>query len=294
MNADINMHTNTSPITVSINETNAQQLLIEESQKRLVIANFFIENSEQCTQVKQILEKLAVEYNGDFLLGNINAAEQQMLAQQLQVQALPTVMLIKDGQPVDGFAGPQTSANIRQLLDKYLPKPWDKQLLQAQELIANKAFPDAIALLRQAHQDSAQRSDIGLVLAQCYLAVNRIEEAELLLEKIPLVDQDNLYKQLLAQIHLQKTAAKTPEIEALEAANIKDPDNLAIKMQLAVQYYQEQQAKQALEHLLQILRIDKEFQNGEAKRTMLDIFKSLGNKDPLVAEYQRQLFSLLY
>ncbi len=288
------MNIETSPVTVAINDTNAQQLLIEESEKRLVIANFWVADSEPCTQVTQTLERLAAEYAGDFLLGNINAAEQQMLARQLRVQALPTVMLIKDGQPVDGFAGPQEETQIRQLLDKYLPKPWDKQLLQAQELINNKEYTDAISLLRQAHQDSGQRSDIGLELARCYIEINRLDEAQPLLDQIPMVDQDKLYEQLLAQIHLKSTAAKTPEIEALEAANAQNPDDLETKMLLAVQYYQEQHTKQALEHLIQILRIDKDFQNGEAKRTILDIFKSLGNQDPLVAEYQRQLFSLLY
>ena len=288
------MNSETSQNIVDIDDSNAQQLLIDESQKRLVLANFWVENSEPCSQVRQILEQLASEYAGDFLLGNINAAEQQMLAQQLRVQTLPTVMFIKDGQPVDGFAGPQEEAQIRDYLDKYLPKPWDKQLLQAQELINNKDFSQALSLLRTAHEDSGQRSDIGLSLSLCYIEINRLDEAESILGNIPMADQDALFEQLSAQIHLKRTAGKTPETEALEQANVQDPDNLEIKMQLAVQYYQEQHTKEALEHLIQILRADKEFQNGEAKRTMLDIFKSLGNQDPLVAEYQRQLFSLLY
>ena len=288
------MNIDTSPLIATIDETNAQELLIDESQKRLVLANFWADGSMQCQQVKQTLEKLATEYSGDFLLSNVNAAEQQMLARQLRVQSLPTVMFIKDGQPIDGFAGSREEFQIRELLDKYLPKPWDKQLLNAQALINNKDYPEAINLLRPAYEDSGQQSNIGIALAGCYIEINRLQEAESILGTIPLAGQDYHYEQLKSQLQLKLTAAKTPEIEALEAANAEDPDNLDIKMQLAVQYSQEQHTREALEHLIQILRIDKEFANGEARKTMLDIFKSLGNKDPLVIEYQRQLFSLLY
>ncbi len=284
----------TQAIIVTIDETNAQALLIAESQQRPVMAYFWATMNAQSQQLMPTLEKIANEYAGDFLLGKVNVAEQPMIARQLGVQSLPTMMLIQNGRPVDGFAGVQSESEIRKLLDKYLPNPMDKVLATAQELIEKGDVTAALALLRQAYTESQQRPDIGIHLAQVYLSLNRIDEAESLLKNIRLADQDNRYHQLVSQIQLKRTAAKTPEIETLENSLANDPDNLDIKMQLAIQYQQEQQARKALEFLIGILKTDKNYNNGEAKKTILDIFKSLGAGDPLVTEFQRQLFSLLY
>ena len=96
---------NASAHIVEIDESNAQQLLIEESMARPVVVDFWADWCGPCKQLMPILEKLADEYQGAFLLAKVNADEQQMLAQQLGVRSLPTVMVIKDGQPIDGFQG---------------------------------------------------------------------------------------------------------------------------------------------------------------------------------------------
>jgi putative thioredoxin len=283
-----------SPVSVTITMENAQTLLLDESQQRLVVACFWAEASAQSIEVRQTLEKIATSYGGDFLLASVDAVREQMIARQLQIRSVPSVMLIKNGQPIDGFAGPLGEAQIREILDQHLPKPCDKQLAEAQLLIAEGKFSLALPLLLSAHKDSGGRSDIALALGSCYLPLNRLDELEALLGTIPMEDQDALYQQLLAQLHLKRTATKTPETEALENALAADPENLSLKMQLAVRYSQENLTKEALEHLIQILRKDKQFGDGEARKRMLDIFRSLGNQDPLVIHYQRQLFSLLY
>ena len=124
--------------------------------------------------------------------------------------------------------------------------------------------------------------------------MHRIDEAEILLNSTPLAEQNALYHQLKAQITLQHSAENTPEVKALEQALALTPDDLALKIQLAVQFQHEHQTRKALELLIAVMRTDKQFNNGEAKKIMLDIFKSLGTSDPLVTEFQRQLFALLY
>ncbi|HEY9032899.1 MAG TPA: thioredoxin [Pseudomonadales bacterium] len=279
---------------ITVTAENAQQTLIDESFQRPVLADFWADWCAPCKQLMPVLEKLANEYAGAFLLAKINADEQGMIAQQLGVRSLPTVMLIKDGQPVDGFAGAQTEKFIREMLGKYLPKPWDRQLEQAKTLLAGQQYSEAASLLRDAWRDSGQQSDIGLYLAQCCLAQNRLDEAGQILAGIPMADQNHHYQQLVAELELQQTAAKTPELVALIEQLEQQPDNLQLKMQLAVKYWQDSHAADALETLLQILKTDRNFADGQARKLMLDIFSSLGNKDPLVATYQRQLFSLLY
>lgn len=285
---------NASVNIIDITLENAQQWLIEESFNRLVVADFWASWCAPCKQLMPVLEKLAQEYNGQLLLAKINADEQPMIAEQLSVRSLPTVMLFKDGQPIDGFAGAQPESAIRKLLENHLPKPWDDMLQQALQLIEQDQLSDATALLRTAWKDSGQQSHIGLQLAHCCLLQNRLDEAESLLQQIPMADQDALYQQLTAQLHLQRSAGKTPELEALLTQLQSDPDNLALKLQAAVKCWQENHPADALEYLIQILKKDRHFNDGEARKTMLDIFSSLGNKDPLVVNYQRQLFSLLY
>jgi len=279
---------------VDIDESNAQTLLIEESLKRPVVVEFWADWCGPCKQLMPILEKLAAEYQGTFLLAKVNADEQQMLAQQLGVRSLPTVMVIKDGQPVDGFSGAQPESAVREMLDKHVPSPLADALTEAEQLLAEGDIPGALALYRGAWEDSGQKPEFTMAYAGALIVANRLDEAEALLKDIKMVDQDARYEQLMAQIELQRQAARSPEVEALEADLAGDEQNHEVRIKLAVQLSSHGQYREALEHLLVVLRADRDWGNGEAKRVYLDMIATIGKGDPLAAEYQRKLFSLLY
>lgn len=285
---------NAANYIVDIDESNAQTLLIEESLKRPVVVDFWADWCGPCKQLMPILEKLAAEYQGAFLLAKVNADEQQMLAQQLGVRSLPTVMVIKDGQPIDGFSGAQPESAVREMLDKYVPSPQADSLAEAEQLLAEGDVPGALALYRGAWEESGQKPEFTLAYAGALVTANRLDEAEALLKEIKLVDQDARYEQLMAQIELQRQVARSPEIEALETDLAKDEQNHEVRIKLAVQLSSHGQYREALEHLLVVLRADRDWGNGEAKRVYLDMIATIGKGDPLAAEYQRKLFSLLY
>lgn len=155
-------------------------------------------------------------------------------------------------------------------------------------------FTDALTLLRQAYSDSGELSEVGVGLAQVFIHLNRCEEAEQILVKVPMVDQDADYKQAMAQLQLKKEAAESPELKALEQAHRDEPDNMAVQHQLAIQYSQNDKMEEALELLLSILRKDMAFEDGAAKATYTEILATLGKSDPLSIRYQRKLFTLLY
>ncbi|BFM07442.1 thioredoxin [Halioxenophilus aromaticivorans] len=282
------------PVVVDITQENAQQLLIEESKIRPVVVDFWAEWCSHCKTLTPLLERLAQEYNGQFLLAKIDADEQQMIASQLGVRSLPTVMIFKDGQPVDGFAGAQPESEIRQLLEKYLPEPWREDVNQAQMLMSEGQFTPALEPLRSALAAAPESSEVLLLLTQCYLELNRLDEAEKCLESIKMVDQDDVYKTLLARLELQRESAKSPEVEALEQQLATNPEDANLKLQLAVQYNQSGMHGDALELLIGILRKDLNFQDGEAKRLFLDMLATLGKSDPIAIKYQRKYYTLLY
>lgn len=279
---------------VDVTMENAQQVLIEESMQRPVLVDFWADWCAPCKQLMPVLEKLANEYAGQFLLAKVNADNEQMLAQQLGVRSLPTVLLLKDGQPVDGFAGAQPEQQVRELLDKYLPKPWDGQFKEAQEKMVAGDFAGALNLLRPAYTDSGERTDIAKQLASCYLELNRAADAEEVLGKIKLADQDADYEQLMAMLELKQQAADSPEIKALQEALESEPENADVAYRLAVALSQENRQEEALELLLGVLRKDLGFADGGVRNAYTDILKALGSGDPLAIKYQRKLMTLLY
>ena len=279
---------------VDIDQNNAQQYLIDESFNRPVVVDFWADWCAPCKQLMPLLEKLAEEYAGAFLLAKINADEQQGISQQLGVRSLPTVMVFKDGQPVDGFSGAQPETAVREMLQKHLPSPWDAKIAEATELLDRGDTSGALALLRAAWEESNKLLDMTLAYAGALVEANRLDEAEEVLNEVRLVDRDALHEQLMAQIELKREAGKSPEIEALESELASDESNHSVRVKLAVQLTTGAHYRDALEQLLVVLRADRDWNNGEAKRLYLDTIASIGKGDPLAAEYQRKLFSILY
>jgi putative thioredoxin len=281
-------------IIVDIDEGNAARYLIDESMQRPVVIDFWADWCGPCKTLMPILEKLAREYAGAFLLARVNADEQQLISQQFGVRSLPTVMVMQNGQPVDGFAGAQPETAVREMLEKYLPSPFESALREAQEKLAAGDAAGAITLLRGVYEASGHRHEVGMLLCQALIEARRFDDAEAILDGVRMVDQDALYEQARAQLDLAREAARSPELVALEEKLAADPGNLDLLEQIAVQYSAAGQYREALESLLSILRVDLGHQDGGTKKAYLDTIASLGKGDPLAAEYQRKLFSLLY
>lgn len=279
---------------IDITPENFQQALIEESMKRLVVVDFWADWCAPCKALMPILEKLANEYNGQFLLAKVNCDEQQAIAAQFGVRSLPTVALLKDGQPVDGFMGAQPESEIRQMLEKHLPKEYEIAYQQAQEKIASGELEEACTLLNAAHLAEPKRSDIALTFADVLIELGNLEAAEAVIGNIPLQDQDAQYNQVKAKLELASEAADSPEVKDLEDKLQQNPEDAQTVIELAVQYNQANRPEEALELLLGCLRKDLNAADGEAKKAMTDILSALDNANALKAKYQRKLYTLLY
>ncbi|MGP3590142.1 co-chaperone YbbN [Vagococcus sp. WN89Y] len=278
---------------VNITEANLQQVL-EQSVATPVLFYFWSDRSQHCQQLTPVLESLAAQYNGQFILAKVDCDAEQMVASQFGLRAIPTVYLFQNGQPVDGFQGPQPEEAIRALLDKVLPREEELKAQQAMELMEEGKHAEALPLLKEAWQLSGQNSEIGLLLAENLITLNRQDEAEAVLKTIPLQDQDTRYQGLVAQIELLKQAADTPEIQQLQKQVAENPEDAALATQLALQLHQVGRNEEALELLFGHLRKDLGAADGQARKILQDILAALGTGDALASKYRRQLYSLLY
>ncbi|MDA8492915.1 co-chaperone YbbN [Kluyvera georgiana] len=278
---------------VNITEANLHQTL-EQSVATPVLFYFWSERSQHCLELTPVLENLAAQYNGQFILAKVDCDAEQMVASQFGLRAIPTVYLFQNGQPVDGFQGPQPEEAIRALLDKVLPREEELKAQEALALIQEGKHAEALPLLKDAWQLSGQDSQIGLLLAETQIALNRSEDAEAVLKTIPMQDQDTRYQGLVAQIELLKQAADTPEIQQLQQQVEQHPDDAALASKLALQLHQVGRNEEALELLFSHLRKDLGAADGQARKMLQEILAALGTGDALASKYRRQLYSLLY
>lgn len=278
---------------VNITEANLHQTL-EQSATTPVLFYFWSERSQHCLELTPVLESLAAQYNGQFILAKVDCDAEQMVASQFGLRAIPTVYLFQNGQPVDGFQGPQPEEAIRALLDKVLPREEELKAQQAMELMQEGNYTDALPLLKDAWSMSNQDSQIGLLLAETQIALNRSEDAEAVLKTVPLQDQDTRYQGLLAKIELLKQAADTPEIQQLQQQVAQNPEDAALASQLALQLHQVGRNEEALELLFSHLQKDLGAADGQARKMLQEILAALGTGDALASKYRRKLYSLLY
>ncbi|WP_159651450.1 co-chaperone YbbN [Vibrio atypicus] len=282
-----------SPFIVELNEQNFRQVL-EGSMQTPVLIHFWAPMSQESAQIIPDLQNLAQQYNGAFTLALLNCEQEQAIASQFGVQALPTIALFVNGQPVDGLGGPQELHAIQAMLDKHLPSQDEQNLAKAAEFIQQGMHAQALPLLQGLPEDKQAKGDVKLALADCYLETQAFDQAKALLNHIPLEYQDNYFKGLVAKLELHEQSANSPEIQSLEASLQNNPSDAKIAAELALSYHQVNRDEEALELLWGFLKSDLNILDGELKKHFMDILSALGQGHAVAGKYRRQLYSLLY
>ncbi|MFZ6040781.1 co-chaperone YbbN [Vibrio natriegens] len=282
-----------SPFIVEITEQNFRETL-EGSMNTPVLIHFWANAQPESAQILPELQTLAQQYNGAFTLALLNCEDQPALASQFGVQVLPTIALFINGQAVDGLGGPQPIDAIAAMLQKHLPSPDEQLLKQVTELLAQGKHAEALSIIHTLPAELQSRGDVKLATADCLLETKQFDVAQELLGSIPLEYQDNYYKGLIAKLELHLQAADSPELQRLEQEYAANTDNLELACELAVQYNQVGRDEEALELLWNILKVNLGAQDGEVKKTFMDILSALGQGNALAGKYRRQLYSILY
>ena len=281
------------PFLVELNEQNLTETLQRSVETPLVI-NFYAPSHKESADFAKVLQRVAEQHQGQFILGLVNCETEQMIAAQFRIQALPTTYLFKEAQALDAFPGTLDEASLLQRLSAILPKEEDLKFQKALDFLQVEDYDSALPLLKDAWELSDKKnSDVALLYAETYIAMKKTEPAADILAQIPIQDRDSRWHGLQAQIELLIKAADTPEIQQLQADYAKNPTP-EIALKLAVQLHQANRNEEALDLLFSILKRDLSAENGEVKQQFLSILSAIGNADPITNKYRRLLYSLLY
>jgi putative thioredoxin len=289
--------TNTSSeYVIEVTLENFQRDVIERSRSAPVVVDFWATWCGPCVRLGPLLEKLATEYNGKFVLAKVNTESEPGLAAQFGVRSIPAVFGVRDGKAVDGFVGLQSEAVIRTWLDRLLPSPAEQIAAHAQELEATD--PKAA----ETRYNSALSFDPDLLaarlgLARIALEQGRLEDAQeqiLSLERRGYLEPEAEKIKAELTLRLQAQQAGGPPVEQARAALAAKPDDLKLKFQLAESLAAAGQYSDALALCLELVERDRKGQIGErARQTMVAIFQILPPESELVTEMQRQLSFVL-
>ena len=254
-----------------------------------MLVDFWAEWCAPCRQLKPILEKLAAEYGGRFLLAKINSDQNQELAGRCGVRGIPNVKAFVGGHLVDEFTGALPEAQVRAFIDKLLPSPAEPLRVAAQEARASGETELALSLLDDASQADPGNETVQLDMAEIRIEAGQIDAARALLDALEHKARDaSRHKALQARLKLVAAGggADAAALQARIAANGDDPD---ARLQLANALALSGDYRPALEHLLAIVRRDRKWQDEAARKAMLDLFTLLGGDaqfDDLVREFR--------
>jgi len=272
-----------------------QDQVLDRSFETPVLVDFWAEWCSPCKILMPILAKLVDEYRGKLLLAKVNTEEQRELAAHFGIRSLPTVMLFKDGQPVDQFMGALPEADIRAFLEPHLPRESDNLLGRAQLLVQQGDADGALRMLDKARAEDPENPRIQLAYAQILATLGQLAQAQEALDALPIGDQQNPeVLTLRARLMFDQVTQQTPSAAVLERRLASDPGDSEAAYQLAAHRVMDQDYPAALELLMELMRRDRAFGDDAARKGLLAVFDILGGSGELVTRYRSRMFNILH
>ena len=265
------------------------QSVLEESKHRPVVVDFWAPWCGPCKSLKPILEKLAAEYGGKFLLAKINSDDNQELAARYGVRGIPSVKAFVNGQMVDEFSGALPEGEVRAFLDRLVPGPADELRQQAADARLAGDVSGALKWLAEASKLDPDHVGVRLDAAEIMLELNEADEASRLIGSVP-DDADPRVPALKARLQFMGAAGE--DEAALTARVAANGNDLEARLKLANLFVAAGRHEAGMDQLLEIVRRDRGFGDDIGRKTLLSVFNLLGGGE-LVSRYRRLLASVL-
>ncbi len=278
---------------VDINERDFEREVVERSKTVPVVVDFWAPWCGPCRTLGPLLERLATEHEGAFVVAKVNVDENPNLASAAGAQSIPMVLGLRGGEVVAEFVGAQPEAQVREFLARLLPSEGELIATDADALRAAGKLAEAEAAYRRA-LETEPRCDRALVGLAALLA-ERGEDAE----AVTLIDRvapGTPWRQdadrLAAAIRVRQAGAV--DVGALQAKVDANPTDVAARFELAQALAARTDYEAALQHYLEIVSRDRSFRDDGARKAMLDIFELLGAAHETTQRYRSELGKVLF
>jgi putative thioredoxin len=281
-------------VSFDVGSDEFEKIVIEGSNKVPVVVDFWAEWCGPCKMLKPVLEKLAEEYQGKFILAKVDSDANQALAGQYGVRGIPNVKAFLGGKVIDEFSGALSESEVRAFLDRIIPSPGEELRLQAVQSLEAGDPERALSQLLEAQGLDPDNERIKVDLARVYLTQGDTDTAKQQIETLPLaLRMEDEVAELVSKIEFAEKSRDLPDEATLLQRLQADDKDLEARLQLANRYISEQRYAEAMDQLLEIIRMDRGFQDDIGRKTMLSVFTLLGDQDDLVRQYRRRMAALL-
>ena len=276
-----------------IDTANFETEVLRASMTTPVLVDFWATWCGPCKTLGPMLEKLAAEYNGAFRLGKVDVDKNQELAGMFGIRSIPTVMLVKDGQLLDGFAGALPEGELREFLSRHV-QPLEGDVPAEPEAAEEEDPAQAINRLQQEIAAEPERSEVKLDLALALMRNGQADAAEAELNALPAnLATDARAVRLRSQLELARALEGAPALGELRQRVQADPADWAARDLLGVRLLLEDDPAAGLDQFLAILEKARDWNDNAAKKRLLAAFATLDDTE-LVGRYRRRMASLLF
>ena len=273
---------------INVSESTFEQDVIQRSNEILVLVDFWAPWCGPCRMLGPILEKLANEVGSKFILAKVNSDENQNLSWRFQVRGIPAVKAFRNGKMVGEFVGAQPEPNVRQFIQGLVGSGEEESDLdQAQNALREMAWADAESGFR-AILDEMPEHRAGLIgLSRALLAQGQGCEPERLLKLVKSGPEFSAAEQLIPLARYLCAA----EVEWSDADEITP---LEAQYRHVARLLGRSNVEAAMDGLLDVLRVNKQYKKGGAKQLVLSIIAVIGDDNPLANQYRAELATILY